>query len=798
MKTKKITWPFILPLVAGSITLPTVLAQQESTTEWIIDPGTPGNWNDSGAWSAGVPVADSLAGILNGGTADVTSATAMLKQLRVSGSSTLNIGSSLEIKGTNQIINEPDPPTPATGFYVNEGAINVLSGGDFRVNTAGVFLLGVNASASLNLFPGGSLTTDRVVNLGNGGTDGFGHLTISGGDLIHTGGSFQVGPNNALGQLDVSGGMAVINNLRVNHGGSDATQTNTVNQTGGDINLTGETAIGWDTVGSATYHLSEGTLTTSQRIRIGVSNKGDATRINTFNQTGGSLDVTGRIDIGDGSPPEVVNMLEISGGSLFASERMLVGARGSASGIFKLGGTAIIDLPGMFIGNNATNTGTVTVEDEAGGEITELEVRNGSYTQSSELSSIRVRGRLWVGGSQTVSNTATFNLEEGALELPGGDIVGNGNAGDATMNIMGGSLTSFNRLRVGNGAANGSLTPTNRVDQTGGNVTIFGRLDLGQNPGPTNIYRISGGRLDTTGNVLVGFISDGTGTFIVDGDAEVDVLAVVMGENAGTNLTGTKGTVQLLGGVLTTGQIRVGNGAPGDQTLILDGGTIRARTGGTTLIAGNVTTTSLLAGGITFDTDGLDVSTAGVMTGPGGLTKTGAGTLTVTGVQAYTGATRAEQGTLVLAEPYLSDNGDVYLTTGAVLDLQHATTDTIGTLFVDGVAQAGGTYGGSGSGADTELDGLISGTGVLNSVPSTTPGEAPVISSITVAAGVATIVISGDPNTSYSCRFSNDLETPFALVATNPESVTTDGNGEVTFTVDASVDTRFYVVGAAE
>jgi autotransporter-associated beta strand protein len=252
----------------------------------------------------------------------------------------------------------------------------------------------------------------------------------------------------------------------------------------------------------------------------------------------------------------------------------------------------------------------------------------------------------------------------------------------------------------------------------------------------------------------------------------------------------------LLGGTLTTGQIKVGNSLTGDQTLVLDGGTIKARSGGTTsLIAGNVTTASLLSGGITFDSNGFTVNTAAIMTGPGGLTKKGLGTLTVNNIQAYTGDTKVQEGTLQLTQPYLADNGDVYLTTGAVLDLVHGVIDTIGTLYIDGVPQQGGTYGGLGSGADTELDGLITGAGVLNSVPFVAPSEPPVITSITVSGVTAAITITGAPATTYVCKFSDDLVTPFMPIATVPATITTDGSGAASFTVDASVAKRFYIVG---
>ncbi len=796
MKPNRITRLLTLSLMAGAIAASSAVAQQASTTEWNADPGTPGDWEDA-TWTGGVPVADSLAGILNGGTVDVTVATATLEQLHLGGGSTLNVGALLTVEGTDLIDNpDPEPDIPATGFHLQAGTVNVIAGGDLRINVGGSCRLGIDATGALNLLPDGALATDREILLGSGGTLGFGSLTQSGGTLTHTGPNFKVGPNNALGQYDISDGTAVINNLRLNFGGSEATQVNTVNQTGGDITFNGETAIGWDTVGSATYNIEGGTITTANRIRIGVGNKGDATRVNTFNQTGGDVEVTGRIDIGDGAPPEVVNTYDMSGGSLSTNSQILVGYSGSSSGILKLRGFADVDLPGMFIGFEAPNTGTVTVEDEAGGFITNLEVRNGSYTQSGEFSNITVTGRLWVGTEKTVSKTATLTIVDGTLELPADNRIGTGNAGNATLNIEGGTITTTNRLRVGVAVAGSGLTPTNLVNQTGGEVFIAGRLDLGENPGPTNIYQISGGSLEATGNILVGYFSDGTGTLTVDGTAEVDAPTVVMGENGGTIVTGTKGTVNLLGGTLTTGQIKVGNGLAADQTLVLDGGTIRARTGGTVLIAGNVTTASLLAGGITFDTDGLDTSTAAVMTGPGGLTKIGAGTLQVDNIQAYSGATRVEEGTLRLTQPYLADNGDVHLATGAVLDLTYAggaATDTIGALFIDGVPVAIGEWGPTDSGAANESD-LLTGNGRLNVTSDGSVVVPPQITSITVAGGSATITMTGAPNTTYVCRSSDDLVTAFAPIATVPATVTTDGDGDATFTVDASVATRFYLV----
>ena len=187
MKAKRITMLWSLPIVAGTLVLSSAHAQQANTTEWNADPGSPGNWEDA-TWTTGVPAADSLAGILNGGTVGVTAATAILEQLHLSGASTLNLGAMLEVAGTNGVPAVVDPPTaeiPATGVIVNAGTLNVNAGGDLKVNTGGDFVIGKGGTGLMTLGPDGAITTDRLVYLGlNAG--GSGTFTQTGGTLTHT------------------------------------------------------------------------------------------------------------------------------------------------------------------------------------------------------------------------------------------------------------------------------------------------------------------------------------------------------------------------------------------------------------------------------------------------------------------------------------------------------------------------------------------------------------------------------------------------------------------------------------
>jgi autotransporter-associated beta strand protein len=111
----------------------------------------------------------------------------------------------------------------------------------------------------------------------------------------------------------------------------------------------------------------------------------------------------------------------------------------------------------------------------------------------------------------------------------------------------------------------------------------------------------------------------------------------------------------------------------------------------------------------------------------GGLTKLGAGTLALNGANTYAGDTFIQAGKLLLGSPTLADMSDIYLTTGATLDLNLAGgSDAVRGLIFDGVPQAPGVWGPVGSGAQFTSP-FLTGTGFLSvavAVPPLPPGPA--------------------------------------------------------------------------
>ncbi len=113
--------------------------------------------------------------------------------------------------------------------------------------------------------------------------------------------------------------------------------------------------------------------------------------------------------------------------------------------------------------------------------------------------------------------------------------------------------------------------------------------------------------------------------------------------------------------------------------------------------------------------EGRSIIINGVISGPGSFTKTDGAPLTVNGTNTYTGNTTVNEGILTVTSPNFADASTLTIGSSdgsnAVLDLPNEGTDVVGSLVIDGVAQAAGfTYDSGNS------NGAISGLGKIQVV----------------------------------------------------------------------------------
>lgn len=224
---------------------------------------------------------------------------------------------------------------------------------------------------------------------------------------------------------------------------------------------------------------------------------------------------------------------------------------------------------------------------------------------------------------------------------------------------------------------NGAVVNANLANSSGGRMWIDygGTVTLGGDNAVTYVDHVS---------AIIGYA----------GSAPTVKLATANGLNAATEMTDVySGTLDLNGqGTIRTGGIRLVGGANGAlltntseneaQVNAWIGLTTGSQIGGT----GNIVLTGRLYDGAA---------------GAQSLTKVGSDWLMLYGNNNYTGDTIVNGGVLAdMDGTDLCDDADVRIASGATMGLNYTGTDTIRSLYFDGVMQAAGTWGSSTSGAE--------------------------------------------------------------------------------------------------
>lgn len=587
--------------------------------------------------------------------ADNTSATALVK----SGNGTLTLNSANSYTG---------------GTIIKGGQVQV--GNTAGLGTTGTITLGdttggngailrSNSAISRPLVLGaGTSGTLIVATLGNsspnysGGVTGANNLTIRNDGPV-------AGTNTLTfsAAVNPAGTLSVVNGVGAGLGGN-ITISGAVgaNVKGVIVNSANSTL----TLSSGSNAYTGGTTITAGKVKIGANNalpdgagKGDVV-------VNGTLDLNAKTDTingltGAGTIDNALagtGTLTIGGANATSTFNGLIKNTTGTTAITKTGtGTLTLTHANTHSGLTtiAQNGGTLVITDPAAlgtGPVTIA--KNG--TNSGTLA-------LQLTGTNTLTNT--FNGFQSSTAFDGGGAAG-----------------------IRNVSGNNKITSNLTLTATGGNG-----ITVQSDSGDGNFLELSGTISSTVNDNFRVFNFGGTGDGLVSGPIVNGLPTAAFPckkDGSGTwTFTGTNtytGSTTILQGTL-----RIGNGG----------------TSGTLGAGGGVANNGTLA----FNrSDALAVPN--VISGTGSVVQSGGGVTTLSAENTYTGDTVVSAGTLELTHDSLDDDADVRLTTGATLKLSHEETDTIDQLYINGVLQAGGTWGPEGSGA-THESALITGEGKL-------------------------------------------------------------------------------------
>lgn len=391
------------------------------------------------------------------------------------------------------------------------------------------------------------------------------------------------------GQLNITAGGTVTNDLGTIGNGAAGNGTVTVSGVGGGIASTwtnaGDLVVGQSGAGSLS--VLDGGKVSSQTgyIAADVGSQGTVT-VSGVNSNGSASTWTNAGDLYVGYD---------GAGTL----QVLAGGRVSnVSGNISGGGNALISGQGSSWQSSGRLTvglfgaGTLRVED--GAAVSSADGVVGSSAQGDVV--LTGAGTTWTNAGQfTVGSfdTGTLRIEAGATVLSNQGYVGANSTGTVTVTGAGSKwvMSPFN-LTIGNFGA-GSLTVEN------------------------------GGLVRAEGGVLLGVNAGVSGTLLVQGPMNNR-------------------------GVLETGGIR---GGAGTASATFDGGLLRATRSNSTFFNNfDTRTINIGANGLVIDTDGHDIGISPTFTGAGALIKDGLGKLELTGNSGatYSGAGSVLAGTLAV------------------------------------------------------------------------------------------------------------------------------------------------------
>ncbi|RBP38153.1 putative secreted protein with PEP-CTERM sorting signal [Roseimicrobium gellanilyticum] len=587
--------------------------------------GTTLNLNNGGTSSSNSAIGTGTF-LINGGTIDNTSGSALTLatnnvqewngDFTFTGSNALNLGTGTVNLGGNRILT-------ITASTLTVGGDIRAGGGAFGITKTGAGTLVFSGTAA-NTYTGATTVNDGILRLGKtAGVNAIASTTLTIGDGVGSADTVQLlAANQIVDTTDVTIASSGIFDLNGNEetfdGLAATTATALVDNTAA---IAATLAIGANnatTTFAGIIQNSGGGALSLTKLGTGVQTlTGSNTYTGTTTISAGTLQVgtggtTGTLGTGNVTNNGTLTFNRsdaISFSSIISGTGALIKTGGgmlTLSGLNTYTGTTTVSagtllLTGAINAANTANVGQATVGNTANVNAV-LSIEGGTLNASKNTSP-----SIAVG---SVANSRGFvKMTSGTITTGSEFHLGRGTGAFAAMSLIDGSVTSASWFVVGFNNDRAIL------NQSGGNILLnSNRMTIGAGgSGSIGVYNASGtGTFTATsgsGGMHVG--ENGLGTLNVSGSASVNLATngLTLGQLASGN-----GTVNLLGGTITTNRVNKGAGT---GTFNFNGGTLKANATNATFMTG-LTNAYVHAGGAKIDSGGSDITVSQALQAPSG------------------------------------------------------------------------------------------------------------------------------------------------------------------------------------
>lgn len=578
----------------------------------------------------------------------------------------------------------------SSGGIVATGGLSINSGGALSYGGMTVSSGGMNAiSGQMNLF-------DTGMTISSGGANVVGGISIQSGGLTVTNSGLSISQGGLT--INAGGQLITANGITISAGGMSITNG------GITINANGlKTNAGGMTVQAGGFGVTDGGMTVGGTSGLRINN-GGVTMSGGLSMTGGlsvkanrlvvqagglNMNSNGGI-VRNGGVVVSADGMKVTAGGLTIDNALIVGG-GLTVGGGGLKSTTVGDLSITSGGLVVTGGLTLTVDTKSYSPTGNAWITAGGLTVSSS--------GLWVNGypfGTAMVVTGGISIITGGMTVEKGGLMVSGASGIVTINDVGLQVSLGGLSILGGGlGVNGGAT----VNTGGASVVGGGRVSGG-------VGVSAGGLSVTRGNFLIS-----AGGLTIESGSMALVNAGFTGGGGvnvgGGGLTITSSAASL--GILTAGSVTIQNSGirvTGGGVKVVLGGVLVDNTATSSVSSGKVYVNS---GGLNAQQDGCTISNGGLTISSGGFSITDGVTINTGGLYAAAGLTSSDNspsssgvvsGGLQVSASGLrvgsgfnvigdsTATGDITIAQGG-LNMDHANTNTVTSISIDGTDQQG-------------------------------------------------------------------------------------------------------------